>query len=500
MGMGQVIDINEFVRQIEKAVAGGVATLDNSSKIPKSQIDLTASDVGAIATETDPTVSSFTKGLTTNDSILTALNAASGLISSNRLPSYVDDVLSYVNLAGFPVLGDTGKIYVAEDTNKIYRWSGSSYIEISSAATADTALKLSTPRTITATGDASYSVSFDGSVNVLGELTLANSGVVVGTYNALATQNRPFTVDAKGRITAVGTPVDITPPWSAITSKPTTLSGFGITDAQPLGGELTALQALPNTTGFLRKIGVGSYSIDTASYLSLTGGTVVGTVTATAFSGSGASLTTLNATNLSSGTVADARLSNNVGLLTGDQTFSGAKTFSAVTTFSNTTASTSPTTGGVVFGGGIGIAEHLYAGGNLNYVGDITGGTIRTWTPTLEGAVSNPTVTYTVQLGEYIKIGRLIVANFYVTYSSFSGGSGAVKISLPVATKSPIVSQMTIGSVSYSSDLIFQKSIPRIAGANSLFCLLKRLDFATDLLISEIPASGTIICSVGYFI
>ncbi|MFM6397473.1 MAG: hypothetical protein ACKPFF_12420, partial [Planktothrix sp.] len=110
-----------------------------------------------------------------------------------------------------------------------YRWSGSSYVEISSAATADTALKLSTPRTISTTGDATYSVSFDGSANVSSAITLANSGVTAGTYNNSATQVRPFAVDAKGRITSVGAAVTITPAWTSIAGKPTTLSGFGIT-------------------------------------------------------------------------------------------------------------------------------------------------------------------------------------------------------------------------------------------------------------------------------
>lgn len=59
---------------------------------------------------------------------------ASSLIPSNRLPSFVDDVLEFANLAAFPVTGATGKIYVALDTNKTYRWSGSVYIEISPSA------------------------------------------------------------------------------------------------------------------------------------------------------------------------------------------------------------------------------------------------------------------------------------------------------------------------------------------------------------------------------
>jgi hypothetical protein len=50
------------------------------------------------------------------------------------LPSYVDDVEEYANLAAFPGTGETGKIYVALDTNKTYRWSGSVYIQITSGA------------------------------------------------------------------------------------------------------------------------------------------------------------------------------------------------------------------------------------------------------------------------------------------------------------------------------------------------------------------------------
>lgn len=58
---------------------------------------------------------------------------ATGKVPSAQLPSYVDDVLEYANLAAFPVTGETGKIYVALDTNKTYRWSGSVYIEISAS-------------------------------------------------------------------------------------------------------------------------------------------------------------------------------------------------------------------------------------------------------------------------------------------------------------------------------------------------------------------------------
>ena len=56
---------------------------------------------------------------------------ANGMVPSAQLPSYVDDVLEYASLSVFPVTGESGKIYVALDTNKTYRWSGSAYVEIS---------------------------------------------------------------------------------------------------------------------------------------------------------------------------------------------------------------------------------------------------------------------------------------------------------------------------------------------------------------------------------
>ncbi|WP_264548038.1 hypothetical protein [Flavobacterium sp. N2820] len=53
-----------------------------------------------------------------------------GKVPAEQLPSYVDDVLEFTDLASFPVTGETGKIYLALDTNKTYRWSGSAYVQI----------------------------------------------------------------------------------------------------------------------------------------------------------------------------------------------------------------------------------------------------------------------------------------------------------------------------------------------------------------------------------
>lgn len=51
-------------------------------------------------------------------------------VEEKYLPSYVDDVLEFENLEAFPETGETGKIYVALDSNFTYRWSGSTYVFI----------------------------------------------------------------------------------------------------------------------------------------------------------------------------------------------------------------------------------------------------------------------------------------------------------------------------------------------------------------------------------
>lgn len=58
----------------------------------------------------------------------------SGTVPAAQLPSYVDDVEEYADLASFPATGETGKIYVALDTNLTYRWTGSTYVEIGNPA------------------------------------------------------------------------------------------------------------------------------------------------------------------------------------------------------------------------------------------------------------------------------------------------------------------------------------------------------------------------------
>ena len=92
-----------------------------NGKALSSDVTLTAADVSAIPAAQKGAAS----GVAELDS--------SGKVPSTQLPSYVDDVLEYDDQSSFPQTGETGKIYIAKDTNKTYRWSGSAYTEISAS-------------------------------------------------------------------------------------------------------------------------------------------------------------------------------------------------------------------------------------------------------------------------------------------------------------------------------------------------------------------------------
>jgi len=59
---------------------------------------------------------------------------ANGIVKSQYLPNYMDDIEEYASLSAFPKTGDLSKLYVAKDTGDMYRWSGSQYNPMLSAS------------------------------------------------------------------------------------------------------------------------------------------------------------------------------------------------------------------------------------------------------------------------------------------------------------------------------------------------------------------------------
>lgn len=109
---GKVLTVNTTEDGVEWTTPATQVYVDTQDSLLQDQIDSKA-DAMAIS-----------------QSLALKADLISGLIPASQLPSYVDDVLSFPDLVSFPSLGEDGKIYIAEDVNKTYRWSGSSYVEI----------------------------------------------------------------------------------------------------------------------------------------------------------------------------------------------------------------------------------------------------------------------------------------------------------------------------------------------------------------------------------
>ena len=95
--------------------------------------------VNTLEDKADELAASITQKLGTPNGIATLDSA--GSIPSTQLPSYVDDVLEYENVAAFPATGETGKIYVETTGNTTYRWSGATYVKITAGEVSSVAGK-----------------------------------------------------------------------------------------------------------------------------------------------------------------------------------------------------------------------------------------------------------------------------------------------------------------------------------------------------------------------
>lgn len=218
-----------------------------SADFTNGTLTLTRTDAGEVTvdldgrylqsfTETDPTVPAHVKGITTTnisnwdtaytwgdhaqegyltsftetDPVFTAQKGqpngvatldATGLVPGSQLPSYVDDVLEYADTSGFPTTGESGKIYVTLDTNKTYRWSGSSYVEISASLVPnDGTLTVEGSNGVTGSGTFTADQSSNSTIT-LSHSDTSNQANVDNSSNANFIKSMDF--DTYGHVTSV---------------------------------------------------------------------------------------------------------------------------------------------------------------------------------------------------------------------------------------------------------------------------------------------------------
>lgn len=212
--------------------AGTATKLETARNINGVAFDGT-SDVTINAVDSTARIAVSEKGVANGVATLDA----NGLVQASQLPSYVDDVLEYASFAGFPATGETGKIYVALDTNKTYRWSGSAYIYITSGAV-------------------------DSVAGKTGVVTLVKADVGLGNVNNTSDADKPVSTAQQS---ALNLKADLASP--TLTGTPTAPTATTGTNTTQLA--TTAFVQAVNTAG--TSIAATAAKLTTPRNISLTG-------------------------------------------------------------------------------------------------------------------------------------------------------------------------------------------------------------------------------------
>lgn len=128
--------------------------------------------------------------------------------------------------------------------------------------------------------------------------------------------------------------------------------------------------------------------------------------------------------------------------------------------------------------------ETYWNNGNLPYAAG-------TFTPTLGGSTTDPSsVTYTTQVGQYVRIGRLVYFTLGVATSAYSGGTGNLRIKgLPFTASGGInASPVSVrpSSINWTSGSGIQFLTARVVGGGSSVILER----ASTSAIAEITLSS----------
>lgn len=182
--------------------------------------------------------------------------------------------------------------------------------------------------------------------------------------------------------------------------------------------------------------------------------------------------TLLGATLTGAGTIATGGYTLTIpatgtaSLLALAQTYSALKTFSAGINLGNTTLS--------------------------NYLQG-------TWTPVFTGSGSNPTVAYYLQIGQYTRIGNLVFYYWFIQNTTISGGSGDLRISLPIAVGSPGFGSVYVNNVDLSGTTASLFSQPTTGTSYSILNQVQDDAALITLPVSALANTDSIAASGFYF-
>ena len=235
------------VGTLNQSTTGNAAT---ATKLQTARtISLTGNVTGSVSFDgsANASITTAITGLGVANGIATL--DSSGQVPSAQLPSFVDDILEYANLASFPTTGETGKIYVETTGNTTYRWSGTAYVKITSGEVSSVAGKTGVVTLTKAdVGLADVDNTADASKNVAtaSKLTTARTinGISFnGSANILIADATKLPL-AGGTLTGALKVNNTTASTSATTGAITTTGGVGIGGALFTTGAITSANSI----------------------------------------------------------------------------------------------------------------------------------------------------------------------------------------------------------------------------------------------------------------
>jgi hypothetical protein len=327
-----ITTINGTANQIAATTVGNTTTIGftNDVTMPNNLVVSGNLTINGTATYVN------TESISSKDPLFEVANTnnTTDAVDIGYYGRYYDAIQERVEFTGlFRDASDAGKFKIftglVDEPTNVVNTTGTGYtvaslvanVEGNLSGTANAANQLSTAKTIAASGDATWSVSFNGSANVSSALTLANTGVTATTYGT-STAVPTIAVDSKGRITSASN-TNITFPVTTVNGQAGTvvlttsdiaegsnqyfttaraqaaISGTapisvasGVVSISQSGGASNGFlsstdwntfnnkQAALNGTGFV-KISGTTISYDNTSYLPLGGGTLTGGLSGT---------------------------------------------------------------------------------------------------------------------------------------------------------------------------------------------------------------------------